>query len=127
MAKAKVLIVEDEIIVSAALRKELQDLGYSVCSLATSGENAIKIAEHEHPDVALMDIKLKGGIDGLEAAREIHSRFGIMIIYMTGYPENMVINEGGIKEPYEYLAKPVESLDMKKAIDSALQKNKTIL
>jgi CheY-like chemotaxis protein len=127
MSKAKVLIVEDEIIVSTALRNELQDLGYSVCSLATSGENAIKTAEHEHPDVALMDIKLKGGIDGFEAAREIHKRFGIPIIYMTGYPVEMLIKEERIKEPYEYLAKPVESLDMKKKIDSALQKNKTIL
>ncbi len=90
MSKAKVLIVEDEIITAAALRNELQDLGYSVCSLATSGEKAIKTAEQEKPDVVLMDIKLKGEIYGFETAREIHSRFGIKIIYMTCYPVIML-------------------------------------
>jgi CheY-like chemotaxis protein len=121
MSKEKVLIVEDEIITAAALRNELQDLGYSICSLATSGEKAIKAAEHEHPDVALMDIKLHGEMDGIETAKEIHSRFGIPIIYMTGYPVSLLKGKAEIREPYEYLAKPVESLDMKKKIESALQ------
>ncbi len=123
MSKTKVLILEDEIIVSVALRGELQDLGYSVCSLATSGENAIKISAHEHPDVALMDIKLRGEMDGFEAAREIHKRFGIPIIYMTGYPVSFLKGKAEIRESYEYLAKPVESLDMKKKIDSTLKKH----
>ncbi len=96
MSKAKVLIVEDEIITATALRNELQGLGYSICSLSTSGEKAIKTAEHEHPDVALMDVNLGGGMDGFEAAREIHSRFSIPIIYMTGYPVEMVINDEGL-------------------------------
>jgi DNA-binding NtrC family response regulator len=124
MSKAKILIVEDEVIVSVAFRADLQKLGYSVCSLATSVEKAIKIAEHELPDIVLMDIRLHGENDGFEAAKEIHSRFGIPIIYMTGYPVEMLIKEERIKEPYEYLAKPVESLDMKKKIESALQKHK---
>ncbi len=126
MSKAKILIVEDEIITSWGLRNELQDLGYSVCSLATSVEKAIKVAEHELPDIVLMDIRLHGENDGFEAAREIHSRLGIPIIYMTGYPLSFLKGKAEIREPYEYLTKPVESLDMKKKIDSALQKNKTI-
>jgi CheY-like chemotaxis protein len=125
MSKAKVLIVEDEIITAAALRNALQEMGFSVCSLATSGEKAIKTAEHELPDIVLMNIKLSGGMDGFEAAREIHSHFGIPIIYMTGYPVSVLEGKAGIRvQPYEYLAKPVESLDMKKKIDSTLQKHK---
>ena len=125
MLKAKVLIVEDDIITAMALRKDLQDQGYSVCSLATSGEKAIKIAENEYFDVILMDIKLKGKIDRFETAREIRSRFSIPVIYMTGYPEKMV-REAGIKESYKYYSKPVEIMRMKKAIDSVLQKKNCI-
>jgi CheY-like chemotaxis protein len=124
MSKTKVLIVEDEIITSWGLRNELQNLGYSVCSYTKSGEKAIKTAEHELPDIVLMDIKLHGEMDGFEAAREIHSRLGIPIIYMTGYPVSFLKGKAEIREPYEYLSKPVESLDMKKKIDSALQKHK---
>jgi CheY-like chemotaxis protein len=124
MSKVKVLIVEDECITAAALRNELQEMGFSICSLTTSGEKAIKTAEIELPDIVLMDIKLHGEIDGIETAREIHSRFGIPIIYMTGYPVSFLKGKAEIRESYEYLSKPVESLDMKKAIDSALHKHK---
>lgn len=123
MAGAKVMIVEDEIITAAALRKDLQNLGYSICSLATSGEKAIKTAEQEQPDVILMDIILSSEIDGFQAGREIQSRFGIPIIYMSGYPVDMVKEKTGITEPYEYLVKPLVSFDLKKAIEVALQKN----
>ena len=102
-------------------------MGFSICSLTTSGEKAIKTAEQEKPDIVLMDIKLPGEIDGIETAREIHSRFGIPIIYMTGYSKETVLKQAGIQEPYEYLSKPVENLDMKKAIDSSLQKHKVDL
>jgi CheY-like chemotaxis protein len=124
MSKAKILIIEDEIITAAALRNELKDLGYSVCSFTKSGEKAIKTTEQEKPDVVLMDIKLSGEMDGIETAREIHKRFGIPIIYMTGYPVSFLKGKAEIREPYEYLSKPVESLDMKKAIESALHKHK---
>jgi CheY-like chemotaxis protein len=124
MSKAKVLIVEDEIITAAALRNALQEMGFSICSLTTSGEKAIKTAEHELPDIVLMDVNLSCEMDGIKAAREIHSRFGIPIIYMSGYPKETVLKQAGIQEPYEYLSKPVENLDMKKAIDSALHKHK---
>ena len=103
----------------------MKDQGFSVCSLVTSGEKAIKTAENELPDIVLMDIKLRGEMDGVETAREIHKRFGIPIIYMSGYPKETVLKQAGVQEPYdEYLSKPVEDLDMKKAIDSALHKHK---
>jgi CheY-like chemotaxis protein len=99
MSKAKILIVEDEIITAAALRNELQGLGYSISSFSTSGEKAIKTAEHELPDIVLMDIKLNGERDGIEADKEIHSRFGIPIIYMTGYPVSFLKGKAEIREP----------------------------
>ena len=95
MAKAKVMIVEDEIITAADLRNELQGPGYSICSFANSGEKAIQTAEQEKPDVVLMDIKLKGELNGIEAASEIRSRFGISIIYMTGYSLELFKDKAG--------------------------------
>ena len=68
----KVLIVEDEIITAMSLKKDLEGMGYKVCSFAPSGKKAIKIVENENPDVVLIDVNLKGGMDGIEAARDIH-------------------------------------------------------
>ena len=121
MAKAKVFIVEDDIITAAALRNELQGLGYSTCSFAISGEKAIETAQQERPDVVLMDIKLCGEMDGFEAAREIRSRFGIPIIYMTGYPKSVFEGKAEINGPYKYLSKPVDINDVRDAIESVLK------
>ena len=126
MAKAKVMIAEDEIITAADLRNELQNLGYSICSFATSGEKAIQTAEQEKPDVVLMDIRLKGELNGVEAANEIRSRFGVPIIYMTGYSLEMFKDKAGVVEPYEYIGKPMEIGDIKNAIESVLNKKTDI-
>ena len=124
MAKTKVMIVEDEIIIAVDLRNELQNLGYSICSFASSAEKAIKTAEQEKPDVVLMDIRLKGEMDGFEAAREIHSRYGIPTIFMTALPYEHIKEMTGITEPYEYIAKPFQADALQSAIESVLQKNK---
>lgn len=122
MAKPKVLIVEDEIIIAMDLRHKLQSLGYSICSFATSGEKAIETVEREKPDVVLMDIKLRGEMDGFEAAKLIRSDFGIPILFMTGYPISEFEGKAEISEPYEYLAKPVQIDALQIAIDSVLQR-----
>ena len=124
MSKTKILIVEDEIISASALALELKDLGYEKCSLAASGEKAIEITENERPDVVLMDIGLRGGMDGIEAARQIKDRFGTPVIYITGYMDNDIKERAGVSEAYEYLLKPVQSTDMKNAIDSVFKKQK---
>ena len=124
MSKTKILIVDDEIISASALAIELKDLGYETCSLAAFGEKAIEIAENEKPDVVLMDIGLCGPMDGIEAAGQIKNRFGIPVIYMTGYADEKIKEKAGVTEAYEYLIKPVQSIDIKNAIDSVLQKQK---
>ena len=124
MKKTKILIVEDEIIVAMDLKNDLEGMGYEVCSFATSGQKAIEVAENEHPDVILMDVKLRGGMDGIEAAREIRSRFDISSIYMSGYTSEDIREGFGVTEPFEYILKPVEAIDMKNAIETVLQKKK---
>ena len=80
MEKLKVLIVEDDMISAAALRSELKAMGHEVCPLAPTGEKAIRIAETEHPDLAFMDVRLRGEMNGIDASREISSRVGASII-----------------------------------------------
>ncbi len=124
MEQAKILIVEDEILVAMDLKNDLEGMGYEVCSFATSGQKAIQVVENEHPDVILMDVILRGGMDGIEAAREISSRFDIPSIYMSGYTDDDIREGFGVTEPFEYILKPVEAIDMKNAIESVLQKKK---
>lgn len=122
MEKVKILIVEDEAITAEDLRIELQKMGYEVCSLASTGEKVIEIAEKERPDVALMDIKLRGGMNGFVAAGEIMSRFGIPSIYMTGYTEEKIKAGATMKQPFGFLSKPVKGDELKEAINSILKK-----
>lgn len=121
MPKIKILIVEDEILTAEALRMDLQDMGYEVCSLAPTGEKAIQITMNEKPDIVLMDVRLRGESTGFEAAKEIMSRFGIPSIYMSGYPEKEIKEKAGIGESFRYLNKPVEKFEIKNVVDSVLQ------
>ena len=122
MEKVKILIVEDEAITAEDLRIELQKMGYEVCALAPTGEKAIEIAEKERPDVALMDIRLRGDMNGFVVAGKIKSRFGIPSIYMSGYAEEKIKAEATVKNPFGVLSKPVNGDELKEAISSILKK-----
>ena len=123
MKKAKIMIVEDEILIAVNLKVELSYRGYEICDLLTSGEDAVKNVEHEKPDIVLMDIILNGKINGIEAAREIHSRYGIPIIFVTGCQEEGTISLAKkAVEHAEYLIKPVEIEDLKSVIENVLKK-----
>ncbi len=125
MQKIKVLIVEDEIISARSYAIVLKGLGYAICSLASTGEKAIEIAENEKPDIVIMDIGLHGSMDGLEAAKKIKDHFGTPVIYVTGYLDEDIKEKAGITEPHEYLSKPIQRTDLKNSIELALQKHKT--
>ena len=85
MGKVQVLIVEDEAIVSMDLRYKLEALGYSVPAEIGSGEEAVDAASRLRPDVVLMDIKLSGEMDGIDAAAQIRDQFGVPVVYLTAY------------------------------------------
>ncbi|MEW5801245.1 MAG: response regulator [bacterium] len=112
MDKARILIVEDEIIIAKSLQVKLEDKGYSVCAVVSSGERAVQKAEEEMPDLVLMDIVLAGDMDGIEAARQIRSRFDIPVIYLTAYADNNVLNRAKVTEPFGYILKPFEDREL---------------
>jgi len=120
MAPARILIVEDEAIVAADIKGTLKSLGYDVPAIAFSGEEALRKTEELHPDVVLMDIVLRGQMDGIEAAQEIRERFGIPSIFMTGYSEEIIkqLNTG---KPCLSVMKPVEEEELHTMILKALE------
>ena len=120
--KVKILIVEDEAIIAMRLQMELNNAGYEVCQMVASGKDAIKSVEDEKPDMVLMDIRLAGEMDGIEAAQEILSRYETSIIFMTGYTDEDVMERAKKLEPTAYLIKPVRVYDIDSIIDSALKK-----
>lgn len=85
MEDIKILIVEDENIIALNIKKKLKSFGYSIPAIASTGEEALKLTEIILPDLILMDIMLKGEMNGVEAAEQIRKRFDIPIIYLTAY------------------------------------------
>jgi len=115
-----VLIVENESLVALALRLDLEGHGYHVCGVAISADEAVTLAEQERPTVVLMDISLYGDTDGIGAAKEIGARFGIPIIYMTGYDDPNVRQQAEATEPLGYLVKPVNFRKVQDILERAI-------
>lgn len=123
MVRAKILIVEDESIVALNIKNRLESLGYIIVATTSSGESAIQIAASNQPDLVLMDIKLRGVIDGIEAATQIWTRFKIPIVYLTAYSDEETIERAKITEPYGYILKPFEAKDLCTTIEISLYKH----
>lgn len=120
--KARILIVEDERIVAFNIQGRLEELGYTVVAATSSGEDAIKAIGSQKPDLVLMDIKLKGNIDGIEAAERIRNQFQIPVVYLTAYTDEETLNRAKFTEPYGYILKPFEARDLGSTIEMALYK-----
>jgi PAS domain S-box-containing protein len=122
MAKAQILIVEDDSIVVMELQDRLQSLGYGVAAVASSGKEAIEKAAETHPDLVLMDIRLKGAMNGIEAAKEIRACFDIPVVYLTAYADENTLQRAKATEPYGYILKPFEERELRTNIEIALYK-----
>lgn len=122
MTEGRILIVEDEHIVAMGIKRMLKSLGYTVTGVASSGEDAISKAESTFPDVVLMDIMLKGDIDGVEAAKEIKERFNIQVVYLTAYSDDKILERVKTTEPLGYIVKPFDEKDLYSNIEVALHK-----
>ncbi len=118
-----ILIVEDESIVALDLKQRLQFLGYEVVAIASSGEQAIEQAASSQPDLVLMDIKLKGKMDGVEAAEVIRDRHGLPVIFLTAYADKETLDRAKHTQPYGYLIKPFEDKDLRTTLEIALYKH----
>jgi two-component system, cell cycle sensor histidine kinase and response regulator CckA len=117
-----VLIVEDESVNAAVIEHQLKKLGYSVAGIATSGEEALELAQKTKPDVVLMDIQLEGKMDGVEAAITIRKEMGIPVVYLTGNSDEQTIERARITEAFGYLHKPIQEREVHSTLQLALHK-----
>ncbi|MCR4288756.1 MAG: PAS domain S-box protein [Candidatus Scalindua sp.] len=125
MTNARILIVEDEHTISESLKEMLKNWGYGIVGVISSGEEAIQKSLRMRPDLVLMDIKLEGDMDGVEAARKIHESFDVPIVYLTAYANSDLLKRAKITDPYGYILKPFTAKELHIAIEMALYKHKT--
>ena len=118
-----IMVVEDESIVSKDIQISLKNLGYSICGASSSGEDAIEKAKESNPDLILMDIMLKGKLNGIETAHIIKEHIDVPIIYLTAYADESTLSKAKITEPYGYIIKPFEEIDLQTSIEMALYKH----
>lgn len=123
MGKVKILVVEDEAVVAEDIKVTLQNMGYEVSAVISSGEMAVKKTEELKPDLVLMDIVLKGKLNGINAAGEIHSRLNIPVIYLTAYSDEKILEQAKVTEPFGYIVKPFGDRELHSAIEMALYKH----
>ncbi len=118
-----VLVVEDENIVAKDIANRLRHLGYQVSGMAGSGEEAIRMAEASKPDLVLMDIMLRGSMDGIQAAEIITVKQEIPVIYLTAYADEKTLHRAKRTDAFGYLLKPFEERELHITIEMALYKN----
>jgi signal transduction histidine kinase len=123
-AKLKILVVEDERIVARDLQIRLTNLGYHISGIASSKEEALQSAQQNLPDLALMDIRLNGVPDGIDAARQLRADFNLPVIYLTGHSDNATLSQARTTEPFGYILKPFENRELVAAIETAVYKHR---
>ena len=123
MDRVRILIVEDEGLIARDVEDMVRNAGYEVCAVVGTGEEAIERAEKTRPDLILMDIILRGAMDGVEAAEKIRERFNIPVIYLTAHTDENTLQRAKLTEPLGYTLKPVEQKELITVIEMALYKN----
>lgn len=121
--KPKILIVEDELIVATNIENQLSKMGYEVFASVDSGEEAIRLAQEAKPDLALMDIKLTGSMDGIEAAQHLYEHLHIPVVFLTAYMDNDTLQRAKTASPYGYILKPFDINKLYTTIEIALHKH----
>lgn len=122
-SEPRALIVEDEILIAEELRDRLSSLGFVVIAAVDTAEEAVAIATRERPDVVLMDIRLKGEKDGVQAAQEIREQVDVPIVYVTAYSDPLTVERARQTEHDAYILKPFHKRDLQSTIDVARQRH----
>jgi len=119
---SSIMIVEDEFIVAQDLAVSLTEMGYEVCGSFETGESALQKAQNKRPDLVIMDIVLKGELDGIQTAKKMHAQFDIPIIFLTAFANQALLARAKLTEPFGYLLKPFTKKELQSAIEIGLYK-----
>jgi DNA-binding LytR/AlgR family response regulator len=120
--KARILIVEDDMIIAANISLQLSNLGYEVTGIESRGEDAVNHAVENQPDIILMDIQLKGNINGIEAAKQIQEKLDIPLIYLTANSDESSFQKAKETRPYAFITKPFNKLNLERTIELVIEK-----
>ncbi|MBN1935859.1 MAG: PAS domain S-box protein [Anaerolineae bacterium] len=123
MHQARILIVEDELLVGRNIAYKLEQAGHEVVGIATNSDDAIQIAAQSKPDLIVMDIQLEDGIDGIQAAKQIQSQMNVPIIYLTAHADDEILNRARVTEPFGYILKPFQDRELFSNVEIALYKH----
>ena len=124
MSKARIMVVEDEGVVALQIKEALEGLGYEIPVVALSGEEAVEKVMETEPDLVLMDIQLKGALNGIESAKGIRQRFDVPVVYLTAFSDAETLEAAQLTEPYGYVLKPFEERSLHAIIQMALFKHR---
>lgn len=119
----QILVVEDEGLIAADIQKRLQRLGYPAPAIASSGEEALQRARSTPFDLILMDIRLKGGMDGIAAAEVLKAEFRAPVVYITAHSDRETINRAKLTEPLGYILKPITDGDLRSTVQVSIYKH----
>jgi CheY-like chemotaxis protein len=125
MEKIKILVVEDERILALGLKKKLENLGYSVTDIVASGPETLEKVGENQPDIIMMDIVLKGDMDGIETVAKLNETLSIPVIYLTAYADDEILKRAAATEPYGYILKPYKEKELKANIEMAIYRKKS--
>lgn len=124
MGAINVFVVEDENIVAKDIEQSLKKLGYNVVGIASSGDKVKEQLEAgANPDIFLMDIMIKGDMNGIEVAEYVKENYGLPVIFLTAYADENTLSKAKITEPYGYILKPFKEIDLHTTIEMALYKH----
>jgi diguanylate cyclase (GGDEF)-like protein len=123
MHTASILIVEDQAVIASDLEEGLIRCGYSVCGIAASGEEALDLARQHRPDLTLMDIRLQGDMDGIQAAEILRKELDMPVIFLSAHADGTTLKRARIVAPYAFLVKPFDERELQLNIEVALYKH----
>ena len=118
----KILVVEDEMLIGAKISMQLTNLGYEITGVVPRGEEAILHVQENKPDIVLIDIHLRGEIDGIETALSIQKHADIPVIYLTANSDEATFNRAKISKPFAFISKPYKQLDLQRAIELTISR-----
>lgn len=118
----RVLIVEDEKIIAADLEESLTEMGYDVCGVTASGEEALQMGREFDPDVVMMDIKLEGDLDGIETARYMKQLMNLPVVFLSAFSDDEILTRAEKTEPFGFLVKPFQPQELSATIRMASYK-----
>jgi len=118
----RVLIVEDETLIAEELKERLSRLGFSVIAAVDTADEGIAIATRERPDLVLMDIRLKGKKDGVQAAKEIRAQVDVPIVYLTAHSDRLTVERVKVTEYDGFILKPFQKHELQMTIEVAMQR-----